>query len=96
MMDSDTSEYQYLSSFSKNRLYAGINNEDELVNYAYNELFYIPIFNHRNIAFNVKINKFNIYSLNLTKTPILDTHIYKSDLSRVIYSGIEVNFNKII
>ena len=95
-MDNDTSEYQYLLSFFKNRVYAGINNENELINYAYNEPFYISIFSHRNAAFNTKINKFNIYRLNFTKTPILDTYIYKSDLSRVTYSGIKVSFNKII
>ena len=96
MVNSDTSEYQYSSSFSKNGLYAGTNDEDELVNYAYNEPFYIFIFSYRNTAFNIKMNKFNIYRLNLTKTPILDTYIYKLDLSRVIYSGIKVSFNKVI
>ena len=96
MIDSNTSEYQYLSSFSKNRLYVGISDEDELVNYVYNEPFYIFIFNHRNAVFNIEIDKFNIYKLSLTKTPILDTYIFKLDLSRVICSGIEVNLNKII
>ena len=56
MVDNDTSEYQYLSSFSKNGLYAGTNNENESVNYVYNEPFYTPIFNHRNTAFNAEIN----------------------------------------
>ena len=96
MVDSDTSEYQYSSSSSKDGLYTGISNEDESVNYAYNEPFYIPIFSHRNTAFNTKINKFNIYRLSFTKTPILDTYIYKLDLNRVIYSGIKTNPNKII
>ena len=95
-MDSDTSEYQYLSSFFKDGLYIGINNEDELANYAYNELFYISLFNYRNAAFNIKMNKFNIYRLSFTKIPILNTHIYKSDLSRVIYSDIEASPNKVI
>ena len=96
MVNNNTSKCQYSLSFSKNRLYAGINNENESINYAYNEPFYIPIFNHRNTVFNVKINKFNIYKLNLTKIFILDTHIYKSDLSRAIYLDIKINFNKII
>ena len=96
MVNSDTSEYQYSSSFSKNRLYVGINNENESVNYAYNEPFYTFIFSHRNATFNTKIDKFNIYRLSLTKTPIPDTYIYKSDLSRVTYSSIKTNFNKII
>ena len=96
IIDSDTSEYQYLSFFSKNKLYAGTNNENESVNYAYNEPFYIFIFNHRNTAFNTKMNKFNTYRLNLTKTLTLDTYIYKSDLSRITYSGIKANLNKII
>ena len=65
MVDSDTSEYQYLLSSSKDGLYAGIGDEDESVNYAYNEPFYTPIFNHRNAAFNTKIDKFNIYRLSL-------------------------------
>ena len=42
------------------------------------------------------INKFNIYRSSFTKTPILDTYIYKLDLSRVTYSGIKINPNKII
>ena len=96
MVDSDTSEYQYLSSFFKDGLYIDISDENELVNYAYNEPFYIPIFSYRNAAFNTKINKFNVYKLNFTKISILDTHIYKSDLSRVIYSGIKISSNKII
>ena len=96
MVNNNTSEYQYLLLSSKNRLYAGINNEDELVNYAYNEPFYTPIFSHRNIVFNIKIDKFNIYKLSSTKTPILYTNIYKLHLSRVIYSGIKANLNKII
>ena len=96
MVDSNTSEYQYLLSFSKDGLYAGTNDEDELVNYVYNEPFYILIFSYRNAAFNAKIDKFNIYRSNFTKTPILDTYIYESDLSRVICSGIKASFNKII
>ena len=96
MVDSDTSKYQYLLSFSKDGLYAGINNENELVNYVYNEPFYILIFSYRNIAFNAKINKFNVYKLNLTKILILDIYIYKSDLSRAIYSDIKTNLNKVI
>ena len=95
IIDNDTSEYQYLLSFFKNRLYAGINNENELINYVYNEPFYTPIFNYYNTAFNSKINKFNIYRLNLTKTFILDTYIYKSDLSRATYSSKKTNLNKI-
>ena len=96
IVDSDTSKYQYSSSFFKNRYYAGICNEDELINYAYNESFYVPIFNHRNAAFNIKIDKFNVYRLSLTKISILDIYIFKLDLSRVIYSDIKINFNKII
>ena len=96
MVNSNTSEYQYLSSFSKNRFYVDINNENELINYAYNEPFYTFIFNYRNTAFNIKIDKFNIYKLSLTKIPISDTYIYKSDLNRVTYSGIKINLNKII
>ena len=96
MVDSDTSEYQYLSSFSKNRLYAGISDEDESVNYVYNEPFYIPIFSYRNAAFNAEMDKFNIYRSSLTKTLISDTHIYKSDLSRATCSGTEASFNKVI
>ena len=95
-MNSDTSECQYLSFFFKDGLYVGINDEDESINYVYNEPFYTLIFSYRNAAFNVKIDKFNIYKSSLTKIPILDTHIYKSDLSRVTYSGIKANFNKII
>ena len=96
MIDNNTSECQYLSSFSKNRLYTGINNKDELINYAYNEPFYTFIFSYRNTVFNTEIDKFNIYKLSLTKIPILDIYIYKLDLSRVIYSGIKANLNKII
>ena len=96
MIDSNTSEYQYSSSFFKNGLYTGINNEDESANYAYNEPFYTLIFSYRNTAFNTEINKFNIYRLNFTKTPTLDTYIYKSDLNRITYSGIKISFNKII
>ena len=96
MVDSDTSEYQYSSSFFKDGLYAGTNDEDELINYVYNEPFYIFIFSYRNAVFNTKINKFNIYRLSLTKTSILNIYIYKLDLSRVICSGIETNLNKII
>ena len=95
-MDSDTFEYQYLFSFSKNGFYAGINDENELVYYVYNEFFYAPIFSYRNAAFNTKIDKFNIYKSSLTKTSILDTHIYKLDLSQVAYSGIKANPNKVI
>ena len=95
-MDSNTSEYQYLLSFFKNRLYTGTNNKNESINYAYNEPSYIPIFNHRNTAFNTEIDKFNIYRLSFTKIFILDTYIYKSDLSRIIYSNIKINLNKII
>ena len=93
IVDSDISEYQYLSFFFKDGLYAGTNDKDELINYAYNEPFYISIFSHRNTVFNIKINKFNIYKSNLTKTPISDIYIYKLDLSRVIYSGIKINLN---
>ena len=96
MVNNNTFKYQYLLSFFKDKLYAGINNENELINYAYNEPFYTLIFSYRNIVFNAKINKFNIYKLNLTKILILDTYIYKLDLSRATYSGIETNFNKII
>ena len=96
MVDSDTFECQYSSFFFKDGLYAGTSNEDELTNYAYNEPFYIPVFLYRNAAFNIEINKFNIYRLSFTKIPILDTYIYKLDLSRVIYSNIEANPNKII
>ena len=96
MVNSDTSEYQYSASFSKNRLYTDTNNKNESVNYVYNEPFYILIFSHRNTAFNIKINKFNIYRLSFTKTFILDIYIYKSDLSRVTCSGIKINLNKII
>ena len=95
-MDSDTSKYQYSSSFFKDGLYAGINDENESANYVYNEPFYTSIFSYRNAAFNAEINKFNIYKLSFTKTPILNTHIYKSDLSRVTYSGIKINSNKVI
>ena len=95
-MDSDTSEYQYLLSFFKDGLYIGISNENESVNYTYNEPFYTPIFSYRNVVFNTKINKFNIYRLSFTKIFILNTHIYKSDLSRAIYSGIKTNLNKVI
>ena len=96
MVDSDTSEYQYLSSFFKNGLYAGISDENESVNYAYNEPFYTPIFSHRNTVFNTEIDKFNVYKSSFTKTSILDTYIYKLDLSRVTYSGIKINPNKVI
>ena len=96
MVNSDTSKYQYLLFSFKDGLYAGTNNENESINYAYNEPFYIFIFNYRNTAFNIKIDKFNIYRLSLTKTFILDTHIYESDLSRATYSGIKTNFNKVI
>ena len=96
MVNSNTFEYQYLSSFFKDGLYIGINNEDELINYAYSEPFYIPIFSYRNTVFNAEMEKFNIYKLSLTKTFILDIYIYKLDLSRVIYSGIKTNLNKII
>ena len=96
MVDSDTFEYQYLSSFFKDGLYAGTGNEDESVNYAYNEPFYIFIFSYRNAVFNTEINKSNVYRLSLTKTSILDIYIFELDLSRVIYSGIEVSLNKII
>ena len=86
-----------IKSFSsKDGLYAGTNDEDESVNYAYNEPFYIPIFSYRNTAFNVKKDKFNVYKLNLTKIPIPDIYIFKSDLSRVTYSGIEASPNKVI
>ena len=96
IVNNNTSEYQYLLSFSKNRLYAGTNNKDESINYAYNEPFYTFIFNYRNAVFNAKINKFNIYKLSLTKIPIPDTYIYKSDPNRITYSSIKANFNKII
>ena len=96
MINSDTSECQYLLSSFKDRFYAGTSDKDESVNYAYNEPFYTPIFSHRNAAFNTKIDKFNTYKLNLTKTPILDTHIFKLDLSRATCSGIKINPNKII
>ena len=96
MINNNTSECQYLSSFFKDRLYAGINNEDELANYVYNEPFYTFIFNYRNAVFNTKIDKFNIYRSSLTKTPTSDIHIYKSDLSRVTCSGIKINLNKVI
>ena len=96
MVNSDTSKCLYLLSFSKDRLYAGISNEDESANYVYNESFYTPIINYRNTAFNTEMDKFNIYRLSFTKTPILDTYIYKLDLSRVIYSGIKVSPKKII
>ena len=81
MMDSNTFEYQYSSSFFKDELYADISDEDESANYVYNESFYISLFSYRNTAFNIKMDKFNIYRLSLTKTSILDTHIYKLDLS---------------
>ena len=42
------------------------------------------------------MDKFNIYRSILTKTPILDTYIYKSDLSRATCSDIKTNFNKVI
>ena len=96
MVNSDTSEYEYLSFFSKDGLYTGTNNENELINYVYNKLFYTPIFSYRNIFFNIKIDKFNIYRLSFTKTFILNTYIYKLDLSRITYSGIKISFNKII
>ena len=96
MVNNNKSEYQYLSSFFKNGLYADIDDENELANYAYNEPFYTSIFNYRNTAFNTKINKFNAYKLSLTKIFILDIYIFKSDLSRVTYSGIKINPNKII
>ena len=96
IINSDTSECQYLSSFSKNRFYVDTSDEDELVNYVYNESFYVSIFSHRNTAFKIEIDKFNIYILSLTKTFILDTYIYKLDLSRATYSGIKTNLNKII
>ena len=96
MIDSNTSECQYLSSSSKDGLYTGTNNENELINYAYNEPFYTPIFSYRNTVFNTKINKFNIYRLSLTKTLILDTYIYKLNLSRATCSGIKTNPNKVI
>ena len=96
MVNNNTFEYQYLSSFSKDKLYAGIGDEDESINYVYNELFYTSVFSHRNIVFNTKINKFNIYKLRLKKTPISDIYIYKSDLNRITYSGIKTNPNTII
>ena len=96
MVDNDTSEYQYLLSSSKNGLYTDTSDKNELANYVYNEPFYTPIFNHRNTVFNTEINKFNIYRSNFTKISILDIHIYEPDLSRVIYSDIKVNPNKII
>ena len=96
MVNSDTSEYQYSSSSFKDGLYADTNNEDESINYVYNEPFYTSIFSYRNTAFNIKIDKFNVYRLSLAKTPILDTYIYKSDLNRITYSNIEANLNKII
>ena len=95
-MDSDTFEYQYLLSSSKDGLYTGTGDKDESANYAYNEPSYTPIFSHHNAVFNTKINKFNVYRPSLTKTPIPDTHIFKLDLSRVIYSGIKTSLNKII
>ena len=61
MVDSDTSECQYSLFSSKDRLYAGTNDENELTNYVYNEPFYTPVFSHRNTAFNTEINKFNTY-----------------------------------
>ena len=94
MIDNNTSKYQYLLSFSKNRLYADINNENESVNYAYNESFYTSIFSHRNTAFNAEIDKFNAYRSSLTKTPIPDTHIYESDPSRATCSGTEASSNE--
>ena len=96
MINNNTSKYQYSLSSSKDGLYAGIGDEDELINYAYNEPFYTLIFSYRNTVFNIKINKFNAYKLSLTKTLILYIYIYKSDLSRVTYSGIKASFNKII
>ena len=54
------------------------------------------MFNYRNTASNAKIDKFNVYKLSLTKTPILNIYIFKLDLSRVICSGIKINLNKII
>ena len=96
MVDSDTSEYQYLLSFSKDGLYADISDKNELVNYAYNEPFYVFIFNYRNVAFNAEIDKFNIYRLSFTKISILDIYIDKSDPSRVIYLGIEASPNEVI
>ena len=96
IVNSNTSEYQYLSSFSKDRLYIGIGDEDESINYAYNEPFYILIFNYRNAVFNTEKDKFNAYRLSLTKIPILDIYIFKLDLSRATYSGIEISLNKII
>ena len=85
-----------MSSFFKDGLYAGTSDKNELINYAYTEPFYIPIFSYRNAVFNAKINKFNIYKLSLTKTLIPDTYIFKLDLSRVICSGIKANPNKVI
>ena len=95
-MDNNTSECQYLSSFFEDRLYIGTDDEDESANYAYNKSFYIPLFSHRNAAFNAEIDKFNAYRSSLTKIFILDTYIYKLDPSRATYSGIEANLNKII
>ena len=95
-MDNNTSKYQYLSSSFKDGLYVGINDEDESVNYVYNEPFYIFIFSYRNAVFNTKKDKFNIYRSSLTKTSILDIYIFKLDLSRVTCSGIKTNSNKII
>ena len=96
MINNNTSEYQYSLSFSKDRLYAGTNDKNESVNYAYNEPFYTSIFNYRNTAFNAEIDKFNVYKSNLTKILILNTHIYKSDLSRVICSDIKASPNEVI
>ena len=96
MVINDTSEYQNSSIFSKGRLYTGINNEDESINYAYNEPFYASIFSYCNAAFNIKIDKFNTYRSYFTKTPILDTYIYKLDLNRITYSGIKISPNKVI
>ena len=58
-----------------NGLYIGISDEDELINYVYNEPFYTSIFNYRNTAFNTEIDKFNIYRLNFMKIFILDIYI---------------------
>ena len=96
MVDSDTSECQYSSSFSKDGLYAGTGDENESANYAYNESSYTPIFSHRNAAFNAEIDKFNVYRSSLTKTPIPDTHIYESDPSRATCSGTEASPNEVI
>ena len=79
MINSDTFECQYSSFFFEDGLYTGTGDEDESVNYAYNEPSYTPLFNYRNAAFNAEMDKFNVYRSSLTKTSILDGWFYRGN-----------------